>query len=313
MLPAALPAYDDLPRNADGVRTAWGLFGADDQLGRLNMQTPERIARAARVVRRGAVFSLNAPLDVISPAMFGRGTPRHSAFERPTGSTDDVIDNFYPQASSQWDALAHACYAPDVFYNGATRAEVLSGRKNTIDRWAERGIAGRAVLLDVQRTATTRYDPGSNHTFTVADLERARTVAAISYEPGDVLLLHTGYLAWYRGQSDTRKAAMAPRDALRSCGLEQSEAMVRYLWDSGFAGIASDNPSVESFPFHLTAFGSLHHVLIPQLGFALGELWDLDALASDCARDGSYEALLVSAPLNLRGGIGSPANALALK
>ncbi len=45
----------------------------------------------------------------------------------------------------------------------------------------------------------------------------------------------------------------------------------------------------------------------------LGELWRLDELADDCAADGVYETLLVSEPLNLRGGAGSPANALALK
>jgi hypothetical protein len=45
----------------------------------------------------------------------------------------------------------------------------------------------------------------------------------------------------------------------------------------------------------------------------LGELWRLEALAADCEADGVYESLLVSAPLNLRGGAGSPANALALK
>ena len=42
-------------------------------------------------------------------------------------------------------------------------------------------------------------------------------------------------------------------------------------------------------------------------------MWDLDALADDCARDGVYECLLVSSPLNLYQGVGSPANALAIK
>lgn len=309
----ALPAYDDLPRVAGGIGSAWGLFGADDGLGRLNLLTPERVARAAALVERGAVFSLNAPIDAIRPAMFGRGTPRHAPFARPSGSTDDVIDNFYPQASSQWDALGHASFAPDTFYNGANLADVLSGRRNTIDRWAERGIAGRAVLLDVRRTAAARYDPGTAHQFSVADLERAREAAGISYEPGDILLLHTGFLAWYGAQDDATKIAISPREALRSPGLEHSEAMVRYLWDAGFAALASDNPSVEAWPADPGPFGSLHRILIPQLGFALGELWQLDALAADCAADGRHAMFFTSAPLNVPGGIGSPANALAIK
>ena len=59
--------------------------------------------------------------------------------------------------------------------------------------------------------------------------------------------------------------------------------------------------------------GFLHRRLIPLLGMALGELWSLDAPAEDCAADGVYECMVVSIPLNLPGGIGSPANAIAIK
>src|SRR3974390_2041968 len=53
----------------------------------------------------------------------------------PRGGFDDVYDNFYPQASSQWDSLAHIGYAPDQMYNGVTESEVLAGTRNTIDHW----------------------------------------------------------------------------------------------------------------------------------------------------------------------------------
>jgi hypothetical protein len=56
-----------------------------------------------------------------------------------------------------------------------------------------------------------------------------------------------------------------------------------------------------------------HFRLRPLLGIPLGELWDLDRLADDCARDGVYEFFLTSAPLNLHTGAASPANALAIK
>jgi kynurenine formamidase len=57
----------------------------------------------------------------------------------------------------------------------------------------------------------------------------------------------------------------------------------------------------------------LHFRLIGLLGIAIGELFDLDALADNCARDGVYEGLFTAAPLNKVGGSGSPANALAIK
>jgi hypothetical protein len=57
----------------------------------------------------------------------------------------------------------------------------------------------------------------------------------------------------------------------------------------------------------------MHRPLIALLGMIIGELWKLDELAEDCAADGVYEFLLTAKPLNLKGGVGSPPNALAVK
>ena len=100
-------------------------------------------------------------------------------------------------------------------------------------------------------------------------------------------------------------------------GIEHSEAVCEYLWNSHAAAIASDTYGVEVFPADMSAqarpFGFLHNMLIGQFGMALGELWWLSDLARDSAADGVYEMFLVSAPLNAPGGIGSPANAVAIK
>ena len=312
-----LPSYDELPRAKGKVGSAWGVFGAGDSLGRIALQTPERIAAAARLVRRGDVFSLNAPLNAIEPAFFGRGVPRHTMIRTRFGGADAVIDNRYPQASSQWDSLAHAAFEPGIFYNGATYDDIVAGR-NTIDHWARRGIAGRAVLLDAARTyadAGRAFDPGSAHAITVADLELARERSHITFEPGDILLLHTGYHEWYGRQEAAAKAALPAN--IVAVGLEHTEAMARYLWDTQISAIATDNPGVEVFPCDRSPeawpFGFLHNTLIAQFGLALGEFWWLHDLAEDCARDGVYEMFFTSAPLNVPSGIGSPANALAIK
>jgi hypothetical protein len=76
------------------------------------------------------------------------------------------------------------------------------------------------------------------------------------------------------------------------------------------------NGAIESFPADRAQgppFGFLHTILIGQFGMALGELWWLGDLAADCAADGIHEMLLLSAPMNAPGGIGSPANAVAIK
>jgi kynurenine formamidase len=312
-----LPSYDELPPAPQGGRSAWGAFGKDDQIGLMNLMTHERVLAAAALVRKGAVFPLNAPVDAFDPPIAGtRGVPRHRVLHvAGTIGFDDVYDNCYPQGSSQWDSLGHIGYAPDQFYNGATEAQVEAGERNTIEHWARRGIAGRAVLLDMCRTAADDgrpYDPGTSTAFDVADLERARSRVGLDFSPGDVLVLHTGFARWYLDQ--TRERRLQVQRDISSPGLAHGEEMCRYLWDAHVAAIVTDTFAVEVFPpDRSTATGFLHRILIGQFGMALGELWWTEDLAADCAEDGVYEAMLASAPMHAIGGIGSPANALALK
>jgi kynurenine formamidase len=314
-----LPAYADLPPAPDGGRSGWGLFGEQDNVGLINLMTPERIAAAARLVRRGQVFGLDAPLGLFDPTLAKfRGNPRHQVLHRAgTAGFDDVYDNFYPQAGSQWDSLAHVGYGPDQMYNGATEADVLAGRRNTIDHWARHGIAGRAVLLDVERAmreAGRDYDPGTA-VIEIEDLELARRQAGVDYSPGDIILLHTGFAAWFTQQRAGVKFRL--HDDVVSSGVTRTEEMCEYLWNTHAAAIACDTFAVEAFPIdprpEARPFGFLHNVLIGQFGMALGELWWLRDLAEDCSADGVYESFLVSAPMNAPGGIGSPANAVAIK
>lgn len=231
---------------------------------------------------------------------------------------DDVYDNFFPQSSSQWDALAHVAYAPDEFYNGLTSDQMIAEGRNGIDHWARRGIAGRGVMLDVYKTLTEAgrpYEPGSSHPITVDDLEMTRKAAGIEFRSGDIVLLNTGFLKWYEGLDAAGRQEIAVPGGLHAPGLEHTEAMLEYVWNSHASAFAADCPALEVCPpnFDEAPFGLLHRFLIAQFGLALGELWWLQDLADECARDGIYEFLVTSAPLNMPGGIGSPANALAIK
>jgi hypothetical protein len=296
------------------------MFGPDDNLGLINLMTPDRVAAGARLVRKGQIFPLDMPLGSIAPALAGsRGVPRHHVLHRPgSGGLDDVYDNFYPQASSQWDSLGHIAYWPDEYYNAATEADVLAGKRNTIDHWSRHGIAGRAVILDVARAMEfdgRPYNPGEAIAFGVEELELARRLANVDFSPGDVILLHTGFAAWYLDQPHEIRQRL--HGNVIAPGVAHTEAVCEYLWNSHAAAVASDNYAVEVSPFDTRPdarpMGFIHQMLIGQFGMALGELWWLKNLADDCAADGVYEAFLVSAPLNAPGGIGSTANAVAIK
>lgn len=318
-----LPTYRELPEAAGGTHSAWHVFGEDDQVGLINLQSDESVLAAAGSIVTGQRFALSAELNAIQPPMFGRRLSRHSVIDEGTDCDfDDVYDDYNPQASSQWDSLAHVGFRPNEFYNGATADDVRSGRRNTIEHWARRGIVGRAVLLDVAGlylAEESDYCPGASRAVTVEDLERARVAAGVNWEPGDVLLLHTGFLAWYMKQDLVVRARYAATDVsdLTGVGLGRGTPMLEYLWDSRLAAVAADNPGVELMPFDVREeawpHGFLHYSLIGQLGMALGELWWLHDLAMACRADGRYTSFLVSAPLNTPGGISSPPNAIAIR
>lgn len=300
-----LPSYDELPE-VDGARTSWGLWGPDDNLGCLNLLTPERVQRAAALVRRGAVFPLDAALDEIDPPLFTRGALAHAVSTWPSGHAfDDHVTFLNTQASSQWDGFRHMADPERGFYND------LDPSALGIEAWARSGIAARAVVADVARFLEARGRPlalDRHATVEPDDLLATLDAQGVAVETGDVLLVHTGWLGWYRGLERTARASIGYDPGIP--GLASHPGMAGALWDLHVSAVAADNPGLEALP---PEGGHLHWELLPRLGIPIGELWDLGALAADCAADGVYECMLTSAPLHLRGGVASPPNALALK
>ncbi len=316
----ASPSYDELPRDLSGAGSAWGLYGAEDSIGRLNLITADVVRDAVALVRRGATFGLDTPVGAFDPPLDSTRSPARHRVLRGGGEAvedlDDVLDDYFPQIASQWDSLAHIAARPGVFYNGRSLEDVLERGFNTIDHWSRHGVVTRGVLLDVARGyAKEKRSTSFDGSISVADLEAAREAAGLSFSEGCAIVIRTGFLANYRELGDEARSTL-PSD-LRAPGIEHSEAMARYLWDSGAAAVISDSFATEVWPADFSEaarpFGFLHRVLIGLLGFAIGELWNLEDLAEDCATDGVFEFLLASAPLNLTGGIGSPANAVAIK
>ena len=92
--PEKLPRYRDLPARAGNpAHTAWGLFGDQDNVGMFNLQTPERITAAAKLVKKGAIFTMNWEQELPNPPLFNRGHFRHTVSrDIPVGHHgDDVL------------------------------------------------------------------------------------------------------------------------------------------------------------------------------------------------------------------------------
>jgi hypothetical protein len=305
-----LPSYAELPVRPDApAGSSWGVWGDHDVFGTLNLLTAERARRAARSVRRGQWFALNLDLATPEPPMFGRTAFRHEVTGEAGAVHDDVLHGWNTQQSSQWDGFRHFPHRTHGYYGGVPDVE------HGIHHWAERGIVARAVLADVARWRDRVGRPlhqGTGDPITADDLVGCLEDQGTPVEIGDVLLVRTGWLAWYRALDADARAEVASHPAgAPQPGLAGTD-VPRLLWDLHIAALAADNGAVEVLP-SIPGMGFLHPAAIALLGIPLGEMWDLDALADDCAATGTYDSLLTSAPLNLRHGVASPPNAIALR
>ena len=321
-----LPSYDELPVVPGApAGSSWGLWGEGDVHGCLNLLTPERVQAGAACVRRGAVFPLNLELELPGPPLFNRSAFEHTVHDRPSGH-DDELSNWNTQSSSQWDGFRHIRHPVHGFYNG------VADEDHGIHHWARAGIAGRGVLVDVARWregVERPLRPDRSDPITPADIALTIESQGVEVETGDILLIRTGWMSWYRSLSAHDRAELAGEGALSHCGLQPGFDTARTLWNLHIAAVAADNPALELWPpgallepdevqslrsdSERTPEFFVHFSLLPLLGLPIGELFDLDALADDCAADGIYTCFVTSAPLNLQAGVASPPNALAIK
>jgi kynurenine formamidase len=319
---AALPRFSELPvKPGAPPESAWGVFGDDDELGCLNFLTEEGVVEAARLVRKGKVFRLDARINYADPPLFRRAPTRHNiiSFE-PFGilGHDDSLDNYNTQEGTQWDGFAHMGHPRyRAFYNGVKADQIKDGPdgKLSIHHWANRFV-GRGLLIDAFKYRTEQHrplDPLSSESYSLEDLISALAAQGVTLNPGTILLVRTGWIQAYRAASSEQKKTMASLSKLRACGIESSRDLAAWLWDNRVAALGTDCPAAEPWPWNFQDERALHYRALALLGLPLGEQFDLEALAQDCAADRCYEFMVVSVPLNLLGAVASPANAVAIK
>lgn len=316
---AGIPSYRELPTLPDcAERHAWNVWGRDDQLGTLNFVDAAKVAAACTSVVSGQVIPLGLPLNEPAPGLFpSRRQYEHNMISGAHG-WDDRLDGFYPQFSTQFDGLRHVRYRHHGYWGGRQEEDLEHGALG-IEQWARRGLVSRGVLLDAVDFFADQGNPlvpNARRALGAGHLDEIARSQGVRVTPGDVVLIRTGWLSWYRSLDDEGRDGLvgsvgrAPTPL--SCpGLDSTPATAAWLWDHQVAAVAVDNPTVEVLPVEREA-GFLHYRLIPLLGMALGEFWVLDELAEVCRSSGRYAFLLTSGIMDIPGGVGSPANAYAV-
>jgi kynurenine formamidase len=211
------------------------------------------------------------------------------------------------QAATQWDALSHVYYEGQI-YNGYSSDSVTSfgATRNSIDRVAAIGqIVGRGVLLDVARHKGVDYLPART-VVVPEELDATADAQGVEVVPGDIVLVRTG---WWRRFLETRDG---DEWALESPGLGWRCA--EWLRAREAAAVASDNIAVEvSISEWDGVVLPLHMLTLRDMGMMLGEMWNLEALAAECANDRKFDFLLSATPLLISGAVGSPINPVAIR
>lgn len=301
----------------------WHRWGPDDVLGTLNHLDADARQRAAGLVRRGVPFSLSMRFEADGPqkgwrrrtnpvhTMLDTGVDAvagHQGFPHGIGGADDVIA-MPLQCATQWDGLGHI-FDRGKAWNGRPAEQVVSSLGDLVTgiEHMAADVAGRGVLLDVGRMFGD--DSGvlpDGFAIGVEHLERVAEAQGVSVGRGDLLLVRTGQLGACRDLPGWGDFAGGPAPGL-------SFWTAPWLHRTEIAAIATDTWGFEVRPNEFpVAFQPLHQIAIPNIGLLIGEMWDLDALAADCAADGVYEFFLVAAPLPVTGAVGSPVNPIALK
>ena len=320
-----LPTYAELLERRDAPPgSAWGLFGENDHIGTINLLSRETALRGCSLVRRGQVFNLDYQLNAFRPPTSPfRKELEHTVVTRYDGHVlDDFVNNFFLQGSSQIDGLRHHSHRPHGFYNNVPAESIRAGSQALgVQHVAQKGIVGRGVLLDVERFLAGKgksLDLWEPTAISLEDLKETARSQGVTFETGDILLMHTGWARRYLEELTPGEQAGLIEER-KFCGVEQSREMLAWIWDHHFSVVASDTaavevmPSASHSPFEGNVRKMMHPDLIALLGVCLGELWRLDELADSCAADGVYEFMVVAKPLNLTGGVGSPPNAMAIK
>jgi kynurenine formamidase len=339
--------------------STWGDWGDDDELGRVNLLTPEKVLQGVREVEAGISFCLSLPLDY--PGGTALNQRRHPPVLAPTEDMQGNAGTFYNvhmsemghygdrryvdvwaddvvtlalQYSTQWDSLAHVGAEFDadgdgtdeaVYYNGYRAGVDLVGPKPDaagdggghlcfahhlgMEHMAFTGVQGRGVLVDLAHHLGHDWRGVDRKT-----LEDVMAADDVVVEPGDMLLLHTGFatrvLEWNRNPDPVQIHTMCTYLDARD------QSLLEWIAESHISALVADNYAVEGLlgkdpDESRHSFLPIHHLCLFRLGLPLGELWYLHELATWLRDHDRNRFLLTAPPLRLPGAVSSPTTPVA--
>ncbi len=298
----------------------WGRWGVDDEIGTLNNISPQDIVNAARLIRKGKVFSLALNFDSSGPQngqWGGRFNPIHTMLATGTDAVsgrqesiglryaDDIV-TMPLQCGTQWDALGHIFFG-EKMWNGydARLVDSNGAHKNGIEK-AKDKMVGRGVLLDVARhKGVESLEDG--YGIGTGELEKCAADQGVDIQRGDFVIVRTGHMerCLRSGEWGGYAGGNAPGLRFETADWIRRTDIAAICADTWGCEVRPNESDVASQPWHW--------VVIPMIGISMGEIFYLKDLAADCANDRVYEFFFCAPPLPITRAVGSPVNPIAIK
>ena len=283
----------------------WGRWGADDQLGTINLITPQSRLQAIKLVKKGISVSMARDVEKIAaednPRPF-QHTMNNVGLNNPGQFVSDTYKvSYHGYAHSHMDSLCHMAYEGKM-YNGFLQAEVVtSGAPRLAVTNYKQGIFARGVLMDIPRLKGVDFlEPGTP--IYPEDLDAWEKQAGLKVNKGDIVLIRTG--RWNR-----RDKQGAWNASQKTAGLHASCA--KWLKDRDVIILGSDAGSDVKPSLVEGVEQPIHQLVIIAMGMPIFDNLDLEALSEQSGNLKSWEFLVTAAPLAVQGGTGSPFNPIA--
>lgn len=270
---------------------------------------PTTVQRALAVPRTGRTVSLAMPIDSLPGPNNGRPALHHMVdlgdveLPEPTAHKDFIGLDYHGKAVSHLDAVCHIGYRGKL-YGGVDSRSVMSAAGSA---WSavttmRSGVITRGVLIDLPTVRGVDWlEPGT--AVHAADLALAEERLGVRVDASDAVLLRTGHGA--------RKAALGPWNSDNASAGWHIDVMEVFA-ERGISMLGGDGDSDVRPSSVVDVHSPIHALSLTALGIPLLDNLDLEELSSACAEAGTYEFLLIVAPLVVPRGTGSPVNPIAV-
>jgi kynurenine formamidase len=302
----------EMPSEAQRCPSKWG---AKDEIGSGNLMKPEIALKAAKLIHTGEIFSLGFHLSSELPLIPGRRFDLHMKRSTATdpgtrGENEEIVITELGQVGTQLDAFAHQIYG-GKYYNCITDHQMSFTTGDNLTGGGRLGfpylgvekipdIMPRGVLIDVAALKNVSMLSGG-YVITAEDLQQALAKEKVTLQPGDAVMIHTGWGKLYTVKDKDQYMKSSP-----GIGIAAGEWLIR----QNPMLVGTDTCCVEVRPYPGQKVNlPIHAMFLIVNGVYLVENLNLEQLAAAQA----YETAYIMEPLKIEGGTGSTIAPIAVR